>query len=264
MAVLNSWYMNADGKGRICLEGRVEGHERMPDGMLIHTTPILSFVKEKDGLIAKTRNTTYKLPLGVVNIRKHRGLVIDERVNGENLIYYGRLLRILAENMQMITQLDEMNKIELHNVIGDPGMALGTAERMICDIREMMEAKYKRLEMISQLAAINDGELWLEVGSSTPSLFRLGLVKYEGNEYLLEEVSIHIGMFQNSVLIKDKNEAYDLRYIPRKDTVDLYKWEGVIQKVKIYNSGEQAMSVIWGCKKIHILPGTTQWLFYEA
>lgn len=61
MALLTNWYFEGTPHGSIIMHGRVTGHNKLPDGTFINSSPIINYIENEDELVAFTNHTEYHL-----------------------------------------------------------------------------------------------------------------------------------------------------------------------------------------------------------
>ena len=94
------------------------------------------------------------------------------------------------------------------------------------------EAKNKLKEYVSSI--LNPNELYIEMaGVSALRAF------FMTNERELKEIpiTIHVGMFQDSVLITDFENNVDFRFFFNPNEIRPYSWNEELKAIKIYNFG---------------------------
>ena len=94
------------------------------------------------------------------------------------------------------------------------------------------EAKNKLKEYVSSI--LNPNELYIEMaGVSALRAF------FMTNEKELKEIpiTIHVGMFQDSVLITDFENNVDFRFFFNPNEIRTYSWNEELKAIKIYNFG---------------------------
>lgn len=101
---------------------------------------------------------------------------------------------------------------------------------------EKICADSKKAKMLELESVLNSNELFLEMCGVTSLL---AYFKDATGELHQIQITIHSGMYQDSVLITDwYNELVDFRYFPN-DCIKPYHWSDGLNAVKIKNSGRK-------------------------
>lgn len=234
MVELRSWFVARAGSSEdeyFYLNGVVNGHTspRCKDGTYIHTSMIMSIADKGDTLEFCTRNTVYTL--NKRNIAANTGLSDESQKDV--------LFSCFSSNM------------------GDSGNA--AAQELLHIIKE------KRQRTMEKAEALGSEMFWLELSADCEYYFDQAYFKSSSGELHREDKLVHVGTFQDSVILKE----CDLRYFPyQKNSLKFYHtlYEMLLEESEtpnrllgyIYNSGSTPLRVkfTWG-KTIEIKPGET-------
>lgn len=106
----------------------------------------------------------------------------------------------------------------------------------LLDRCEKICADSEKAKMLESGSVLNSSELFLEMCGVSALL---AYFKDETGELHQIQITIHSGMYQDSVLITDwYNELVDFRYFPN-DCIKPYHWSDGLNAVKIKNSGRK-------------------------
>lgn len=211
MPGLYDWYLECH-RDVATAWGTVYGHpkSRLPDGMFIHTSPILEMAAEEGGLVLKTcSGSRYVL----------RPEEIDP-VCGEDA----------ASNPALIRDIGK----ETAAVLARFGISGSFAEDCLRARREA-DARHREMEE----RETGPGELLLTAMGT--HVIR-GLFRSADGTRVSVKPFVHVGMFQDSVLLTDwEGGAVDFRYFPKEGCMEPYHISDGLRTVKVRNLGEQAV-----------------------
>ena len=211
MPGLYDWFFTPH-KDFAVAEGIVYGHpkSRLPDGMSIHTSPIQEIAEDEGGLVLATRS-------GTLYVLRREEI---SPICGENAASHPDWIRDIGK--------------ETASVLEQFGISGGFMEDCLRARREA-DARLREEEE----RETGPGELLLTtVGNSViRSLFRTA----DGTPVSVKP-SIHLGMFQDSVLITDwEDRAVDFRYFPMEGRMEPYHISDGLRIIKVRNLGERAV-----------------------
>lgn len=233
MAELKCWSIYSAGESEeeiFFLGGAVFGHTspHCKDGTYTRTTTIERMTDKGDELEVCTKNTIYTLKKQ--NIASNKDLSEERRKDV--------LCRCLTRFM------------------GDLGNAIA---------QELMNINQaKRQRSMERAQALGYNMFWLELSPDCHYYFDKAYYKNTTGEVLSDEKLVHVGTFQDSVIL----EGCDVRYFPyQQNSLKFYNTLPVMlmgepeapkQWGYIYNSGSTPLRVkfTWG-KTIEIKPGET-------
>ena len=233
MAELKSWSIYSAGEPEeeiFFLGGAVFGHTspHCKDGTYTRTTTIESMTDKGDELEVCTKNTIYTLKKQ--NIASNKDLSEERRKDV--------LCRCLTRFM------------------GDLGNAIA---------QELMNINQaKRQRSMERAQALGYNMFWLELSPDCHYYFDKAYYKLKTGEVLSDEKLVHVGTFQDSVIL----DGCGVRYFPyQQNSLKFYNTFPVMLMGEpeaptlwgyIYNSGSTPLRVkfTWG-KTIEILPGET-------
>jgi len=216
--------------GEYNLSGTADVHPRLGRNVYVATTSTLVKASlEEDVLIYETRNTVYHCPLKYMMVSPY-GNVVQE--------YREELARLdTSENA-----LDRIIAAAAKMSLGEPE---DTADEMVRKIRALQETGQREIAQMEE----QEKQRLIEIAG-----------KYEDCVYI-EVSSVHIGMFQDSVLyMKYATEedpcALDFRYFPKGfgDVMETYSWSDNIKQAVIKN--QKGHSLIFNHEEI--APGETK------
>lgn len=211
MPGLYDWYLDSD-EGIALAHGTVYGHpkSKLPDGTFIHTSWIQEMAAEEEGLAL----TTYS---------GSRYFLRSEEVGlicGEDAASHPERTRDIGK--------------ETASVLEQFGIDGGFLEGCLQARREA-DAKHRGEEE----RLVDPGELLLAtIGTGViRSLFRAA----DGTLISVKPL-IHVGMFQDSVLLTDwEGGKVDFRYFPMGRGMEPYHISDGLQTIKVRNLGERAV-----------------------
>ena len=212
--------------------GTVYGHKspRCTDGTYIHTTRIMSIEDKGEFLEVSTRNTVYTL-------QKQE---ISSNFAAEGGYFLWDFRRCFTE------------------FLGEK------AEALLAELREI--AAEKQREQIEKLPPLDNGMFYLMLSEGAAFYYDDAFYKDENGVIKKEEMQVHVGMFQDSVLLF----GCGVRYFPYKQNgIEIYysmdemisaDGEESGERVfgYIHNSGSAPLIVktVWG-KTVEIKPSET-------
>lgn len=227
MLTLKNWYIVRSGEYYLA-KGVVYGHTspRCPDGLFIHTSVIEEITESGDKLLIKTHNSVYT--------------VFKKDVAGD----LGKFDYGYGDNQESLsscfTELSKENGEALAAEI------LSIAERKQADLMKLAEKLDRNM-------------LYLNISADCQYYFDSAIFKDKDGSLLEEKYYVHIGTFQDSVILRES----DVRYLPHQDGnlrfyVTLYDMPAETSdelKGFLRNSGSVPMRVCftWG-KCIELLP----------
>ena len=202
MKTLKYWYITEAGKGCIA-HGIVHGHQRLADGIQIHTSVISAVTVVKEMAIIKTKNSEYYCKLKEASFH-----LFDER---------GR--------------------------------------DVLADFEKLQKTYERRLEVPGQ----RDGAL-IALDGEAEYYFVGAAFRYRGEVQEIRVPTVHLGMFQDSVLIEyfaeGAGKAIDYRYFPFPGRIEFYSWMDVLDTY-IVNAGMKKIKVAVKERENVIEPGST-------
>ena len=203
MLTLKDWYLQEFCEGVMIAHGNVWGHYRLADGDFIHTSRI-----EK----------IYLLEENVYVMETFSGSLYE--------LYDNEMAEVEAQETREI-----LAKIEL---LKDDSLA-DKLKRAREDFDKRREARECILNNAEEYVRtnLNNGELYLvqEGMKVLKALFR--------HEDEIRDIPkrVHVGMFQDSVLITDWQEGkVDFRFFPNA-RMEPYHWSDGLEKIHIHNVG---------------------------
>ena len=237
--------------GKYNLSGTADVHPRLGRNVYVATTSTLVKASlEEDVLIYETRNTVYHCPLKYMMVSPY-GNVVQE--------YREELTRLdTSENA-----LDRIIAAAAKMSLGEPE---DTADEMVRKIRALQETGQREIaqmeeqekQRLIEIAGKYEDCVYIEV-SSVHSGSKL--VYHLGDAVGIVNPSVHIGMFQDSVLyMKYATEedlcALDFRYFPKGfgNVMETYSWSDNIKQAVIKN--QKGYSLIFNHEEI--APGETK------
>ena len=237
MTELRNWYFKEyayeeESKSKYIVKGVVYGHTSAlcPDGLFIHTSTVQSVTDKGDILEVQTHNTLYTLKKSLVAAN-----------------YYAY-------------DVNEQKKQALSDCLKHFMGAQG--EELFAQLHELILAALGRVREKAQ--ALENGSMLLSLSADSKYYFDSVYCKNSVGEVKMEKMYVHLGMFQDSVLLAD-GEA---RYFPYKNnSVEFYdpfayaslRGEPAdVERVYVCNSGSKPLRIrfTWG-KEIELAPNET-------
>lgn len=207
MPELKKWSLKETMEGTLYANGEVYGHYRLEDGDYIYTSYILNWYD-----------------LG----------------NGEYVVetYSGSLYQL--QESEMKEELRENTKRHLEKA--DWKNADGMKEKIAIANREFAAKREVREQILNNAeswakANLGNGDLYLVMESVKvlKALYKQGNQLYELYE------KIHLGMFQDSVMITDwEHGNVDFRFFPNS-RIEPYHWSDGLEKLHIHNAGTKVI-----------------------
>ena len=201
MLTIKEWYLEKTRNGHIFARGNVFGHPRLEDKEFIHTSNIIHVYLQEDG--------TY----------------IFETYSG-SLYFMDKNDIRMGHEAQTLEFLNEFELERSEDVL----------ERMEKANRAIAKKKAWKQQIIDSAMA------WMQQNAENNELYLVienmevqrALYKWNGEIYE-EGASVHLGMFQDSVLLRDwEHGKLDFRYFPNW-TMEPYEWSGDLEKIYIFN-----------------------------
>lgn len=285
MARLTNWYVTKHYDGVIIFYGNVTGHAKLPDGMPIHTSKVIGAKKEFSELIIYTLNTEYRMYLGHIKFDGKYEFNEAIKNNKSNIRFLNKLHETVYFIYDLYCILNEeyKEKKDISNM--DINKLINSYKKHFSkyseDLKEWVEdiIKYKkkiedslkkRIELIKK--RLENEEVYLDIGDNGEYYFNFMLIKDKlGEVHEIYTPFLHIGMFQDSVLItkhiKDE-EYYDIRYFPYKNNriefyQQIYDMREDCEVGYIHNSGVKPIKfkTTWG--KVFLLePNEEKYIRY--
>lgn len=226
MLTLKNWYIVKWGE-EYRAKGVVYGHTspRCPDGLFIHTSAIKEITESDDKILLKTHNSVYTV-----------------------------FKREVASDLGRSDMMDDYDKNSLPQCFAELNKANGKA--LAAEIISI--AANKQADVMKLGEKLGRNMLYLNISADSSYYFDSAVFKDADGNCLEESYFVHVGMCQDSVLLKKS----DVRYFPHQDRnlcfyETLYNWSKDSDKPVgyLHNSGSQPMRVrfTWG-KCIELLP----------
>lgn len=203
MYILKKWSLKESFDGSIYANGTVFGHHRLVDGEYIHTSEIEKvYICDGQGYIVETHS--------------------------------GSLYQLLTEEMN--TELTEETKEKLSQFKILDGAAM---KEKLDEVEEALEKKQRLVGEAENTAKDNMDEDGLYLIMEYMHVVKAILKK----DAVFREIhaSVHVGMFQDSVLITDWMEGeVDFRYFPNH-MMEPYQWSDGLNCIYIHNIGNSSI-----------------------
>ena len=207
MLTLKNWDLEETIDGRVYANGTVFGHYRLADGEFIHTSVIEKiYLRDEETYVFETYSgSLYQLLKNEMDPQRaeitKERMKIPERCVGKDL----------DKRLEIATETFKTRRMHREQLLGNPENA--AKEHMDED------GLYLIMERMNVLKAIiKKGDVFKEV-----------------------RVSVHIGMFQDSVLITDwQDSKVDFRYFPNW-RMEPYRWSDGLEYVYIHNIGNHSI-----------------------
>lgn len=203
MLTLKKCYLENHWLAGLSANGMVYGHYRLEDGDFIQTSNIEKiYAWETHGYILETvSGSLYQ--------------VYESELSGDHIVETKKMIDEIGviEEPSISEKLRKVNDDFLHK-------------------RQLRDAILKKSEEhVEKQLGNNELYLLMEGMNVIKALFR-----YEDSVYKVEP-HVHVGMFQDSVLITDWEHGYvDFRYFP-KAKMEPYHWSDGLEKLHICNIG---------------------------
>lgn len=203
MYTLKNWSLKKFIDGGIYVNGTVYGHHRLKDGDYIHTSEI-----EKIYLCADNE------------------YIVET--------HSGSLYHLVAEEMDWAEHKDTMEKLGLLKILDGAEYASQLAIK-----KEQLYEKQRLIGAAEDTAKEHMDEDGLYLIMEQMNVVK-AVLKRE-SRYREINVCVHVGMFHNSVLIRDlKDREVDFRYFP-EDMMEPYHWSDGLQCIFIHNIGRHSI-----------------------
>ena len=211
MPGLYDWYLG-EHRDVAAAWGIVYGHPKpkLPDGMFIHTSWILEMAAAEGGLVLST--------------------------------YSGSRYFLRPEEIDPICGEDAASNPAMNRDIGKETayvleqFGIGGSFMEDC-LRARRETDARRRREEERL--VEPGELLLTIMGT--SVIRSLFLTADGTPVSVKPF-VHMGMFQDSVLLTDwESRTVDFRYFPKGDCMEPYHISDGLRTVKVRNLGEQAI-----------------------
>ena len=199
MYKLNNWYFVDYGHGEVVAQGVVEGHKRLEDGTTIHTSLVEMVLVKEDRLLMETYSGS------------HYELLF-EAINPN----------CIEQTKQALALVKSPDKAKISDALFEQCLKCWEIKEQ--QRKEIMEKELK------------PGELY--VFTSGVHIQNAYFKKQNGGVASVE-VSEHIGMFQDSVLLIVPGEV-DFRFFPKgwNTVMEPYHWSDGLETVIIENIGK--------------------------
>ena len=232
--ILKHWYIDRkrrdlkdNPKGYSILHGNVFGRPGWPDGEPMHSSPIVRSKIEEDTLIIYTENSTYRCQFEDSNHEYMDKAALSEWIEEPVDAFISRLQR-------------HVQRKQNHD-------------------KDLMLSLLPKDRQSSKAFLMNfspDAEYY----------FVSMLLVKNGKAYYSEDYDVHVGMFQDSILlgIDEMYEdqiwhGFDFRYFPfGGNRLEFYVWDKEKEPVFVYNSGKEGIEVDCPYGKFIVLPGETE------
>ncbi len=234
MVELKNWTITREyfGQEVFNMHGTVYGHKspRCPDGTFIHTTRIMSIEDKGEFLEVNTRNTVYTL-----------------------------------QKQSISRKYDAADENAFEDLKSCLSMILGKkSEEILSELKKIVAEKQQKL--IEQAPPLENGMFYLLLSGGEVFYYDDAFYKDENGEIKKEKMQVHVGMFQDSVLLF----GCGVRFFPYKHNgIEFYHSIDEMLAVNseenpehvfgyIHNSGSVPLTVktAWG-KTVEIKPNET-------
>lgn len=197
MLTLKDWFFTESMGGGYILQGYVYGHYRLGDGDFIHTSTIKSICRTGGGEYLAVTRSGSPYHLKESEMEESRKEDTQE-------ILSQQIGESLPEVREIETAFEEKEK---------------RGKRVLAETRQRME----------------NGDLYLAVDEHSMHIIK-AYFKWEDKIYIIKP-SVHVGMFQDSVLITDyRHGEVDFRYFPDMD-MRPYHWSDGLESIYVHNMG---------------------------
>lgn len=203
MYILKNWYLKECFDGEIYANGTVLGHHRLEDGEFIHTSKIenIYLCGDSEYVIETHSGSLYQL--------------LTNEINAE----------MIEETKEKLGQLEILDGAIM--------------KEKLDKVKEALEKKQKLVGAAENTAKDNMDEEGLYLIMEHMHVVKAILKK--DTDFREMHASVHVGMFQNSVLITDCMEGeVDFRYFPNH-MMEPYHWSDGLNCVYIHNIGNRSI-----------------------
>lgn len=212
------------------LSGIAENHPRFGRNVyLSHTSSLQEYSFEEDVLTYETKNTIYKCPLKYMNTKPY--------------------VKVVPEYKEELMRRDETSDSILDKIIAASAkMSVGTEadDEFLVHILQVTEIGKAELNAIKKA----DDDRMIEIAKKYEDCIYIEVSNIEegdklayhlGSECGIVKPSIHVGMFQDSVLYMkyrqdEEDTALDFRYFPKGTFMETYSWSDNIRQAVIKNT----------------------------
>lgn len=236
---LRHWYfdkkrrdLGKNPKGYVILHGNVYGRPGWPEGEPLHSSPITRVEVEDESLAAYTMNSIYRCRFEDCNTCRMDRSALAEWIPEPVGDFMGKLA-------DFVRSKEERDKADMLSRLPE-------------------DKRYTRAFIIN-------------FSSVADYYFESMLLVHNGSVYYSTDYDVHVGMFQDSVLLgghdmymDDIWRKLDFRFFPfGGNRLEFYVWDRKRQPVYVYNSGHEAIEVDCPYGKFMVLSGETQLLSKE-
>ncbi len=211
-------------EARYTLAGRADYHPRMGENVGIgRTSSLKNYRLEDDVLYYETRNTLYICPLKYMTLEPYKDVIKP---------YLKNLLKMGQKSEDALEQI----------VSASACMALGEKSEMEAYIRNLQELGWQELrekerienQRLYDIIKEYDSCIYIEMENVD---FGGTLAYHMEDRFGVISPTVHVGMFQDSVLYLNSEELIDFRYFPNGigNSMETYSCSDHIEKIIIKN-----------------------------